>query len=55
MDFRFDLIETLADAVLMLLEEFPINRLTRRGRMLNARKRAERRLTWVNRKREKEE
>ena len=55
MDFWFDLIETLADAVLTLLEEFPINRLTRRGRMLNARKRAERRLTWVNRKREKEE
>lgn len=45
MDFWFDLIETLADAVLTLLEEFPINCLTRRGRMLNARKRAERRLT----------
>ena len=55
MDFWFDLIETLADVVLTLLEAFPINCLTRRGRMLNARKRAERRLTWVNRKREKEE
>lgn len=55
MDFWFDLIETLADVVLTLLEEFSINRLTRRGRMLNARKRAERRLTRVNRKREKEE
>ena len=52
MDFWFDLIETLADAVLTLLEEFPINCLTRRGRMLNARKRAERRLTWVKRERE---
>ncbi len=31
MDFWFDLIETLADAVLTLLEEFPINRLTRRA------------------------
>ena len=55
MDFWFDLIETLADVVLTLLEEFPINCLTRRGRMLNARKRAERRLTRVNRKRGKEE
>ena len=55
MDFWLDLAETLADLVLTLLEEFPINRLTRRGRMLNARKRTERRLTWVNRKQRKEE
>ena len=55
MDFWLDLAETLADLVLTLLEEFSINRLTRRGRMLNARKRAERRLTRVNRKRGKED